>query len=291
MTDSVAGLSEPEVIVLADPERAMAAAAVGIATTLAAAVAAHGAAHFATTGGSSAVGIYRGLATDPLRGEVPWGDVHLWWGDDRFVPRDHPLSNARLVETILLNLASIANLSGEGGSGIDVVDGTEPGVPLPPDHVHPFPTSETIAHSRDAESCAARYAETLGGAGLRHRAGWPVFDLVSLGLGLDGHVLSVFPDSPAFDSEALALGIPAPTHIEPHVPRVTLNPALLDVADGIVVCAFGPAKASVVGRIFGPERDARRLPGQLARRAGATWILDEAAAAEIPPGVAVRRPG
>ena len=113
--------------------------------------------------------------------------------------------------------------------------------------------------------------------------GWPVLDLVLLGVGGDGHVLSVFPGSAAFKSKAWALGIPAPTHIEPHVERVTLNPAILAVAREVLVVMHGADKAAILGDIFGPEVDPTRWPAQLTRRAGATWVLDEAAAAHLPP--------
>jgi 6-phosphogluconolactonase/glucosamine-6-phosphate isomerase/deaminase len=94
--------------------------------------------------------------------------------------------------------------------------------------------------------------------------------------------LSVFPGSIALDSTDWALAIPAPTHIEPHVARVTLNPALLTVARHVITVVHGAAKAAVIGEVFGAERDVRRWPAQLARRAGATWILDAAAASGLP---------
>ena len=112
--------------------------------------------------------------------------------------------------------------------------------------------------------------------------GWPVLDLVLLGVGGDGHVLSVFPGSAAFESKDWALAIPAPTHIEPHVERVTLNPAILAVARQILVVMHGAGKAAILADIFGPEVDPTRWPAQLTRREGATWILDEAAAASLP---------
>ncbi len=111
--------------------------------------------------------------------------------------------------------------------------------------------------------------------------GWPVLDLIVVGVGGDGHLLSVFPDSAAFDSTAWALAIPAPTHIEPHVERVTLNPALLGSADDVLVVATGASKADILADVFGPTHDPRRWPAQLARRPGSTWIVDEAAAVRL----------
>ena len=79
-----------------------------------------------------------------------------------------------------------------------------------------------------------------------------------------------------------ALAIPAPTHVEPHVERVTLNPAILGAAGDLLAIVQGAAKAAVVGEIFGAPRDPARWPAQLARRAGATWFMDEAAASRLP---------
>jgi 6-phosphogluconolactonase/glucosamine-6-phosphate isomerase/deaminase len=77
------------------------------------------------------------------------------------------------------------------------------------------------------------------------------------------------------------MAIPAPTHIEPHVERVTLNPAVLTVAERVLVVAYGAGKADIVGRIFGPDVEPSALPAQLALRDGATWLLDEAAAVRL----------
>lgn len=232
-----------------------------IAIALTAAVRRRGRADWATTGGSTAPDIYRHLIADPSRTEVPWADVHLWWGDDRFVPRDHPLSNILPVDRILLD--------------------PDDGVALPPEHVHPFRTTEAIGAGLDAAWAAAALAGELASADVPARDGWPAFDLVVVGVGGDGHLLSVFPESPAFDSTAWALAIPAPTHIDPQVERMTLNPAVIGAAGEVLVAASGHAKAPVLRDIFGAAADPRRWPAQLARRPGATWILDEAAAALI----------
>lgn len=267
-------MSEPEIIVAADADAASALAGDRITAALRTAVETRGRADWATTGGSTPVGIYRHLATPAHVSDAPWPFVHVWWGDDRFVPRDHALSNVKPLDDILLDVGGH-----QAGQSLGSAAAT---VPLPVANVHPFRTTEAIGAGRDAAACAAELAEELRAADLPLRAGWPAFDLVLLGLGGDGHVLSVFPGSAAFESDEWTLAIPAPTHIEPHVERVTLNPAVLAAAREVLVVVHGGGKSAVLGDIFGPGVDPRRWPAQLARREGATWILDEAAAANLP---------
>lgn len=269
---------EPEVVVMPTPEACSQLAAERIAVALTDAVAARGVAYWATTGGSTPAGIYRYLATAPLRDSVPWESVELWWGDDRFVPRDHPLSNVKVAADVLLDIGALSGESGTGGYGVDVGGGRLSGAPIPAANVHPVPASEAIAEDKDTEWCAARYAAMLAADGPPIEADWPAFDLVLLGVGPDGHVLSVFPDSETFDRNEVALAVPAPTHIEPHVARVTLNPAVLSVARTVIVVAHGDGKARILADILNGEREPRRLPGQLARRTGASWIIDREAA-------------
>jgi 6-phosphogluconolactonase len=274
--------SEPAVVVLPDPEAVSRAAAERFAAAAIAAVAARGRADIATTGGSTSVGIYGQLAVPPLRDAVPWKQVHVWFGDDRYVPRDHPYSNVLPVDQVLLAAAALAGLSGTGATGTDVEIGIEPGVPIPPGNVHAFPCGKAIAEGLGAAWCAAAYADTARAAVPVDENGWPVFDLVLLGIGPDGHLLSVFPGSPALTSSEPALAIPAPTHVEPHVERVTLNPRILDAAREVLVVSHGAGKADIMATVFGDVRDPVRWPAQLVRRAGVTWLLDAAAAARLP---------
>jgi 6-phosphogluconolactonase len=276
---------EPNVTVATTADETSETGAELIAATLTDAIGRRGRADWATTGGSTPTGIYRHLAGPPLRDGVDWSRVHLWWGDDRYVPHDHPLSNVLPAEQVLLGFAALAGQSGLGESAVDVTGGREPGAPIPAPNVHPFRIAEAIGKTRGAAWCAARYADALRDGGLETRDEWPVFDLVLLGIGGDGHILSVFPGSPAFDSSEWALAIPAPTHIEPHVERVTLNPRILDVAGTIVVVATGAAKADAIARALGDSGDPREVPARLAARPGATWLLDQAAASrlESPP--------
>ena len=262
-------MSEPQVVVVRDPDAAADEAARRIVVVLRDAVARHGRADWAVTGGSTAVGIYRALATAPLRDEIPWAAIHVWWGDDRFVPRDHPLSNVKAFDDILLGIGRAEEGTAGGGPA---------GVPIPPEHFHPFRTGEALDRARGAAWCADAMAAELHASGPISDDGWPAFDLLTLGMGGDGHVLSVFPGSPAFEAPELALAIPAPTHIEPHVERVTLNPAVVTAAREVLVVVVGASKAAILAEVLGPLTDVRRLPAQLARHAGTTWIVDEAAA-------------
>jgi 6-phosphogluconolactonase len=268
--------------VLADPEACADAAAKLIATTLADAVADRGVAHWATTGGSTPGPIYRDLAQSPLRDTVPWDRVHLWWGDDRYVPPDHPLSNVHVATSDLLEIGATSGESGTGGSGVDVVAGRSPGAPIPAGNVHPIPMSAAIAEAGGPGLAAERYAAELIAVGPDFVDGIPQFDLVFVGVGPDGHVLSVFPGSATFESREPVIAVPAPTHVEPHVERVTLHPRSLSVARSVLVVVHGAAKAEMIAAVLGDERDERRWPAQLARREGATWIVDEAAAANLP---------
>jgi 6-phosphogluconolactonase len=213
-----------------------------------------------TTGGSTAPSLYRALADAdrPWRAGVPWGAVHIWWGDERYVPRGDLLSNVTPLDTWLA-----------------------PAVPLDPAHLHPFPVTEAIADGTGPAAAAAALAAELASAGLEVADGFPVLDVALVGVGSDGHILSVFPGSSTFDATAWALAVPAPTHIEPHVARVTMHPTIARVARSVLVVSTGSAKADILADVLGDIRDERHWPAQVARHDRATWILDEAAAARL----------
>ena len=263
-------LGEPRVLILPDREAASAAAAEAIADALVAAVAARGIAHWSTTGGSTPVGIYRALAAPPLHDRVPWDRLHVWWGDDRFVPRSHPLCNVLPFDQVLL---------GAGEPGFEIEMGLVPGVTIPAGQVHPMAMTEAIAEGRPATWVARAYERELRDAELElDEAGFPILDVVLVGAGMDGHLFSVFPDSPLWDSDDWVAAIPAPAHIAPHVERVSLHPGIAAAARLPLVVAHGAGKAPILATLLGPERDVRRWPVQVVRRPGALWVLDRAAA-------------
>ncbi|MCJ7710340.1 MAG: 6-phosphogluconolactonase [Chloroflexi bacterium] len=258
----------PLVRVLPTADDVAEAAAAGIVVALAAAIAERGVAHWSTTGGSAAPGIYRHLRIPPLRDLVDWSRVHVWWGDDRFVPADDPLSNVLPLTELLL--------AAEGD------DGDHGGVRIPVTSLHPVPVAEAIVNGDGPVGAAAAYETSLllEGPG-RDQEGVPAFDVLVLGVGPDGHVLSVFPGSAVWDEGSLVRAVPAPTHVEPHVERVTMHPDVVAAARSVLVVSTGASKAAVLGLAWGGD-DARELPVRMTMATNATWILDEAAAAELP---------
>ncbi len=251
----------------ATPAGAAALAAERLAAAIAIALARRGRADVATTGGSTCPELYRALLARPLRDRIPWDRLHLWFGDDRFVPRDDRESNLVAVDTILL--------AGDAAAGLAPA-------PLPPENLHPVPVDATLSAGGGPAEAAAAYEAALRDALPADAAGRPVFDAIIVAIGPDGHLLSVFPGSAAFDAPGWVVPVPAPTHVRPHVPRVSLTPGALDATPALLLVAFGAAKATILAAVLAGPRDERRLPAQRARRAGATWILDAAAAGTLP---------
>ncbi len=262
----IATAGDPTVVVLPDLDALADAAAVALIERIVDAVGRRGRADVALTGGSTPGALYERLVEARHRDRLDWPRVHLWWGDDRYVPRADPRSNVVLADETLL------------------VPG---GIPIPAENIHPFPTDAAIRDGLGPSWCATAYATEVAGA-LPRTDGWPVFDVVLVGIGPDGHLLSVFPGSPALTSDRLGLAIPAPSHLEPHVERVTLNPAIVVKAGWVLVLATGARKAGVIAALLEGPRDPVALPAVLARRSSATWLLDEDAGSRI--GRTVRRP-
>jgi len=258
---------EPDVLIGSTPADAAALAAERLAAAIAVAIARRDRADIAVTGGSTAPELYRALLARPLRERIAWDRLHLWFGDDRFVPRQDPESNLTAVDAVLL--------AGDPATGLDPA-------PLPPGNVHPVPVDATLAAGGGPAEAAAAYEAELRAALPADPGGRPVFDAIVVGIGPDGHLLSIFPGSAAFDAPGWVVPVPAPTHVEPHRARVSLTPGALDATGALLPLAFGPGKAAILAEILRGPRDERRLPAQRARRPGATWVLDAAAAGSLP---------
>jgi len=273
-------VAEPNLVVLADEQAVAREAAARLTAALAQAIRERGEAHLALTGGSSAVSLYKELRNPHWVQMLDWRRVHLWWSDERLVPVDHPQSNIGLAYDILLELPALSGESGTGGEGVDVTSGDLPALPYVAENVHPYEVDEAVSESEPAELVAQRYAEQLERY-LPAVGNLPGFDVILLGVGPDGHILSLFPGSKALTSDELVVTVPAPQHVEPHLERVSLNPKLLKAAGTVLVMVSGAGKAGVMGHVLGAEHDPAQWPAQLALLPQTTWILDRGAAAEV----------
>jgi 6-phosphogluconolactonase len=187
----------------------------------------------------------------------------LWWVDERFVPTDHPESNAGAAYRLLLG---------------------EPALPIDPSHVHPVEVEETLSDDDPVQLAAQLYGRELNRFVPLGHGAVPTFDVLLTGVGPDGHIFSLFPGSPGLAHDALiALGVPAPEHVEPHIARVTLSARVLPVASLVLVMASGEGKASILAQVLGDDVDIARWPAQAALLPNATWLLDRAAASQIAP--------
>jgi 6-phosphogluconolactonase len=255
-------MSSPTVRVLDDAGSVAVAAANHIIEAAITAVAARGVFHLCTTGGSTPAALYRALREPSRANRMPWAQTQIWFGDDRFVPRADALSNVAPLDAQLLSASA---------------DGAPS--PLSPSAVHPWPTT-----AADAPIAVNAYLAELRSAGVPHTPrGFPIFDLVLIGIGGDGHCLSVFPGSPlALEGAPVAAGVPAPTHIEPHVPRLSFSLGVLAAAREVLALAPGAGKAEALVRIFSGATAVADAPAKAALIPTATWLLDTASAANLP---------
>jgi 6-phosphogluconolactonase len=242
----------PSVEVFADKQELAQAVAARLIDKLAAAQAERGEATAVLTGGSVGTASLAAVADSPDRDRVDWGRVNLWWGDERFVPKGDPERNDEQARTVFLDK-----------------------LPLDPQRVHHYPTSDGVDEG-DAAAAAARYAEELIAYG---DGNVPVFDVLLLGVGGEGHVASIFPDSDAGRSERTVVAVfnspkPPPT-------RLSLTFPTINNADEVWLVVGGDDKAEAVGRaLSGATREEIPAAGAHGRTA-TRWLVDKAAASKI----------
>jgi 6-phosphogluconolactonase len=228
--------------VLPDQTSLAAAAAEAFA---AAASASDGAFRVALSGGNTPKALYALLAAEPLRARVPWSRVEVFFGDERCVPPDHPDSNFRMAEEVLLSR-----------------------VPLEPSRIHRVRTELA------PEEAARRYSDELRG---------PRFDWIFLGLGPDGHTASLFPGSAAVNE--LKVRATSVWVEEKKSHRVTITRPVIDAAKKVVFVVAGADKAEMVRRVVEEPADPAFPASLVAPTGGdLIWLLDAAAASLLKPG-------
>jgi 6-phosphogluconolactonase len=200
------------------------------------------------SGGSTPRILYSLLGSDLYRRKVDWHHVHFFWADERCVPVVHEESNFKLVFDLLLSKISLP----QGNiHRIKVEEGPEKG-------------------AQDYEDCIREFFKV---------SGFPVFDLIILGVGKDGHTASLFPGSLSLE-EKTRLAIPVyMEEIKRH--RITLTLPVLNNADHIVFLAAGPAKADAIKEIL--ENRKEQYPAGLVSpvHGNLIWMLDREASSKL----------
>lgn len=206
--------------------------------------------HVVLTGGTVGIATLAAARRSALANAVDWTGVHVWWGDERYLPRGHRDRNETQAREALLDH-----------------------VPIPPSHLHPVAGPDT---SDSPEGAAAAYASELGAhSGVEN--GVPDFCVLLLGVGPDGHVASLFPGLPGtgvLDRTVIAV------HDSPKPPpvRVSLTFPAIRSAREVWLVAAGTEKAARVSAALGGA-DHVDVPASGARgRTRTLWLLDAAAA-------------
>jgi 6-phosphogluconolactonase len=241
---------KPEVTVVEDDIALADAAARAIVEIAEAAVSARRRFTVALAGGNTPRTTYERLAAPPLREQMPWDRTWIFFGDERAVPPDHPESNYRMANAALLSkvpvpAAQVARLRGE---------------------------------AEDADAAAAEYSKLMTEVFGSRRGELPSFDLILLGMGIDGHIGSLFPGSPVLKEvfrpvaavHAAAASIPQ---------RMTFTLPLINAAARVMFLVAGSEKAKVVKAVLNDTGSG--LPASMVRPTGGrlTWLLDKSAAA------------
>jgi 6-phosphogluconolactonase len=222
-----------------------------IAAAGTAAVAARGRYALALTGGRTVQPVYRHLAAGAggaLR-RLLSERTDYFWGDERLVPPTHPDSNLGLARRLFLDELMV-----------------------PPEHLHPVATDPA-----DPAVVARAYEQELRGffGGELSAEGLPVFDLILLGLGPDGHVASLFPGRNALAERQRWVARVSPPELAPRVARVTLTLPVINQARLVVVLAAGAERIKLAWRISEGEPGTGDLPAARLRPAAGrlVWLL------------------
>ena len=217
------------------------------------ALASRGQFHVALSGGSTPRSLFERLVSADFIGQVDWQHVHIYFGDERCVPPNHPDSNFRMAHEALLSHVAI-----------------------PATQIHRMKAELPNAHE-----AAAEYQQVLTAQLPRSPAGTPRFDLVLLGLGPDGHIASLFPDTPILQERQR---LTAAVYVDQlQAWRISVTFPMINNASNILLMATGETKAEPLRRVFANDTHTPLLPVQMIQPQGRMeWYLDESAACYVP---------
>lgn len=201
----------------------------------------------AISGGSTPRDMHKLLAEEPYRSDIPWEKTHIFWVDERCVPVDDPASNFGLAKKDFLDW-----------------------IPIPIEQIHPMPGGFS------PEEGARKYQEEMERVFQIQEEDFPIFDLIFLGMGIDGHTASLFPGKRSL--VASERWVNAVKGGNPDVYRLTLTYDLLNRAKEIYFLVSGKDKASIVKTAI--EKKDAHFPAQKIQpiQGRLTWLLDRESA-------------
>ena len=239
-------------IIIKDSPASLAREAAGIFTAIARESVTHRE-HFsvAISGGSTPRGMHQMLANDPYLSEMPWDKTHIFWVDERCVPENNPASNY-------------------GAAKRDFIDR----VPVPKVNIHPMPGRVS------PEDGAIRYQRELMDFFHSGADRFPVFDLIFLGIGTDGHTASLFPGQRALEEKKKLIVVVKGGN--PDVNRLTMTYPVLNLARRIIFMVSGKEKAAILKAVL--DDDGVALPAKKIRPPNGKliWLLDQEATSLLP---------
>ncbi|OBG70889.1 MULTISPECIES: 6-phosphogluconolactonase [unclassified Mycobacterium] len=238
--------------IFADSAALVGAAADRLTDTIASAVAARGRALIVLTGGGNGNGLLEALQGRP----IDWSRVHLFWGDERYVPEDDDERNDKQARAALL----------------DRID-------IPSSNVHPMPASDG-EFGTDLAAAALSYEQLLAA---NAEPGQPVpnFDVHLLGMGPEGHINSLFPDTPAV-LETTRMVVPVEDSPKPPPQRITLTLPAVTRSREVWLMVSGAGKAKAAAAAIGGAAPVSVPAAGAIGTETTLWLLDEEAAAELP---------
>lgn len=247
-------MSDPMIEIHADTETLVEAVAHRFVDTVVAAQRERGSAAVVLTGGGTGIGVLEKVRIAP--GAIDWQALDVYFGDERFLADGDPERNEVQAHAALLDHV-----------GID------------PDRVHTMPTSDGI-YENNPDAAAGAYAQMLASRA-EDGQDLPTFDIHLLGMGGEGHVNSLFPDTDAVREEALKV-VAVTDCPKPPPTRITLTLPAVQHATEVWLIVSGAAKAEAVSAAVSGA-DPTDIPAAGARGRHTTrWLIDEAAAASLP---------
>lgn len=235
-----------------DTDALVAAAGDRLAVAIADAITARGAAMIVLTGGGTGIALLKRLGSHP----VDWSRVHLFWGDDRYVPHDDAERNELQAREALLDH-----------------------IEIPAGNIHPMAPSDSV-FGDDIAAAAVAYQDVLADLA-EPGSPTPVFDVHLLGMGGEGHINSLFPHTAAV-REAALMAVGVTDSPKPPPRRITLTLPAIQRSRQVWLVVSGEAKAdAVAAAIGGADPDEVPAAGAVGRDA-TVWLLDSAAASRLP---------